>query len=53
MKNILKAIWELTSLTTFTTRQTPNKLGLLSLLWQFCSYFFGLSGDARDVICKM
>lgn len=35
-----KAVWQLTSSTTFTTRQTPSKLSLLSLLWQFCSYVF-------------
>ena len=40
MKNILKAIWQLTSSNANTTRQTSNKLGLLSLLWQFCSYLF-------------
>ena len=37
---MLKAVWQLTSSTTFTTRQTPSKLSLLSLLWQFCSYVF-------------
>ena len=36
----LKALWLLTSSTSFTTRQTSNKLGLLSLLWRFCSYLF-------------
>ena len=40
MKKIVKALWQLTLSTTFTTRQTSNKLGLLSLLWQFCSYVF-------------
>jgi len=37
---VLKALWQLTSSTTFTTRQTPSKLSLLSLLWQFCAYVF-------------
>ena len=37
---VLKAVWQLTSSTTFTTRQTPSKLSLLSLLWQFCLYVF-------------
>ncbi len=37
---LLSLLWQLTSSTTFTTRQTPSKLSLLSLLWQFCSYLF-------------
>jgi hypothetical protein len=36
----LKAIWLLTSSNAVTTRQTSNKFGLLSLLWQFCAYLF-------------
>jgi len=40
MKNILRAIWQLASSNANATRQTPNKFGLLSLLWQFCSYLF-------------
>jgi hypothetical protein len=40
MKKILKAVWLLTSSNANATRQTPNKFGLLSLLWQFCSYLF-------------
>ena len=35
-----KAIWQLTSSNAITTRQTSNKFGMLSLLWQFCSYLF-------------
>jgi hypothetical protein len=37
---VLKALWQLTSSNAITTRQTSNKFGLLSLLWQFCSYLF-------------
>ena len=37
---LAKGVWALTLSTANTTRQTSNKFGLLSLLWQFCSYLF-------------
>lgn len=40
MKNFIVAIWKLVSSNAITTRQTSNKFGLLSLLWQFCSFLF-------------
>lgn len=40
MKNFIVAIWKLISSNAITTRQTSNKFGLLSLLWQFCKYLF-------------
>ena len=40
MKNFIEAIWTLISSNAITTRQTSNKFGLLSLLWQFCSFLF-------------
>ena len=40
MKNFIEAIWKLISSNAITTRQTSNKFGLLSLLWEFCSFFF-------------
>ena len=42
MKNFIVTIWKLVSSNAITTRQTSNKFGLLSLLWQFCSFFFVL-----------
>ena len=36
----MKGMWKLTSSNAITTRQSSNKFGLLSLLWQFCSYLF-------------
>lgn len=41
MRSIINAIWKLISLNANATRQTSNKFGLLSLLWQFCSFLFG------------
>jgi hypothetical protein len=40
MRNFIAAIWKLISANVITTRQTSNKFGLLSLLWQFCSFLF-------------
>ena len=40
MKAFLKGVWALTSSNAIATRQNSNKFGLLSLLWQFCSYLF-------------
>ena len=40
MKNFIEAIGKLISSNAITTRQTSNKFGLLSLLWQFCSFLF-------------
>ena len=40
MKNFIEAIWKLISSNAITTRQTSNKFGSPSLLWQFCSFLF-------------
>ena len=40
MKNFIEAIWKLISSNAITTRQTSNKFGLLSLLWQLCYFLF-------------
>ena len=40
MRNLIIAIWKLILSNAITTRQTSNKFGLLSLLWQFCSFLF-------------
>ncbi len=40
MRNFIVAIWKLISSNVITIRQTSNKFGLLSLLWQFCSFLF-------------
>lgn len=40
MRNFIAVIWKLISLNAITTRQTSNKFGLLSLLWQFCFFLF-------------
>ena len=40
MRNFIAAIWKLILSNVITTRQTSNKFGLLSLLWQFCSFLF-------------
>ena len=40
MRRFLYAFWQLISSNAITTRQTSNKFGLLSLLWQFCKYLF-------------
>jgi hypothetical protein len=34
MRNFIEAIWNLVSSNAITTRQTLNKFGWLSLLWQ-------------------
>lgn len=49
MKSFLKAVWQLTSSTTFTTRQTLSKLSLLSLLWQFCRYVFVPQRSIKEI----
>ena len=40
MRNFIVAIWKFVSSNVITTRQISNKFGLLSLLWQFCSFLF-------------
>ena len=40
VKGVKRGVWTLTSSNANATRQTLNKFGLLSLLWQFCSYLF-------------
>ena len=42
MRNFIVVIWKLISSNAITTRQTSNKFGLLSLLWQFCSSYLYL-----------
>lgn len=50
MKSFLKAVWQLTSSTTFTTRQTPNKLSLLSLLWHSARMCLCHRGDLKMTV---
>lgn len=40
MRNVIVAIWKLISPNAITTRQNSNNFGLLSLLWNFCSFLF-------------
>ena len=43
-----KEVWAMTLSTANATRQTSNKFGLLSLLWQFCSYLFWPQRRPKD-----